>query len=77
MNKIYAGLILIIGVFLLAKLLPENTNKFSYKKPAIIPTKATSTNKNIAIPVLNKGIKETKIPALLAPIIDIAPVQQE
>ena len=49
MNKIYAGLILIIGVFLLAKLLPENTNKFSYKKPAIIPTKATSTNKNIAI----------------------------
>ena len=49
MNKIYVGLILIIGVFLLAKLLPENTNKFSYKKPAIIPTKATSTNKNIAI----------------------------
>ena len=49
MNKIYAGLILIIGVFLLAKLLPENTNKFSYKKPAIIPTKTTSTNKNIAI----------------------------
>ena len=49
MNKIYAALILIIGVFLLAKLLPENTNKFSYKKPAIIPTKATSTNKNIAI----------------------------
>ena len=49
MNKIYAGLILIIGVFLLAKLLPENTNKFSYKKPAIIPAKAISTNKNIAI----------------------------
>ena len=49
MNKIYAGLILIIGVFLLAKLLPENTNKFSYKKPAIIPTKATSTNEDIAV----------------------------
>ena len=26
---------------------------------------------------INKGIKDTKMPALFAPIIDIAPVQQE
>ena len=49
MNKIYAGLILIIGVFLLAKLLPENTNKLSYKKPAIVSTKGIIINENIAI----------------------------
>ena len=30
----------------------------------------------IASMVLNKGIKDKKIPALLAPIIDTAPAQQ-
>ncbi len=49
MNKIYAASIVIIFVFLLAKLLPENTNKFSYKKPVIIYTKGASTNEDIAV----------------------------
>ena len=31
---------------------------------------------NIAIKVLNKGIKDNEIPALLAPMIDTAPAQQ-
>ncbi len=49
MSKIYAALILIICVFLLSKLLPENTNKFSYKKPVIVSTKGTNMNEDIAI----------------------------
>jgi len=49
MNKMYAALILIVCVFLLAKLLPENTSKFLYKKPAIVSTKGTSTNQEVAI----------------------------
>ena len=49
MSKMYAALILIICVFLLSKLLPENTNKFSYKKPAIVSTKGTNINQDIAI----------------------------
>ena len=49
MSKMYAALILIICVFLLSKLLPENTNKFSYKKPAIVSTKGTNMNEDIAI----------------------------
>ena len=49
MNKMHAALILIICVFLLAKLLPENTNKFSYKKPIIVFTKGTNANEDIAI----------------------------
>jgi hypothetical protein len=32
--------------------------------------------KNIAIIVLNNGIKDKKIPALFAPIIETAPAQQ-
>ena len=49
MTKMYAALILIICVFLLSNLLPENTNKFSYKKPAIVSTKGTNINEDIAI----------------------------
>ena len=49
MSKMYAALILIICVFLLSKLLPENTNKFSYKKPVIVSTKGTNMNEDIAI----------------------------
>ena len=49
MTKIYAALILIICVFLLSKLLPENTTKFSYKKPAIVSTKGININEDIAI----------------------------
>ena len=49
MTKMYAALILIICVFLLSKVLPENTNKFSYKKPTIVSTKGTNKNEDIAI----------------------------
>ena len=49
MNKMYAALILIVCVFLLAKLLPENTSKFLYKKPVIVSTKGTGTIQEVAI----------------------------
>ncbi len=49
MNKLYAAFILFLSVFLLAKFLPGNTDNISYKKPEIVYTKGSNSNKEIAI----------------------------
>ncbi|HIJ51304.1 MAG TPA: peptide-methionine (S)-S-oxide reductase MsrA [Nitrospinae bacterium] len=49
MNKIYAGFILFVSVFLLAKFLPENTNNISYKSTEIVRTQIASEKEEVAI----------------------------
>jgi peptide methionine sulfoxide reductase msrA/msrB len=49
MNKVYAAFILFISAFLLAKLLPRNTNNFSYNTTEIVRARVASENEEIAI----------------------------
>jgi peptide methionine sulfoxide reductase msrA/msrB len=49
MNKIYAGFILFVSMFLLAKFLPENTNNISYKSTEIVRTQIASEKEEVAI----------------------------